>query len=332
MALVLKDRVRETSTTTGTGSFTLGGTSTGFQSFSVIGDGNTTYYGIVNSAAGEWEVGIGTYTSSGTTLSRDTILESSNSGSKVSFGAGSKDVFCTYPAEKAVTLDDVQTLSNKTLTNPVINGFTGNTAVINIGSGHFYKDTSGNVGIGTSSPMRKLHLSSTSNCEQVISQSDAKTDGKNWNFLVDGGNGSTNANFTLRLLNDAGNATPLTGFLINGTTGQRYTPIGFGSTTYSAGDCRVWVKFTGTGTVTIQASMNVSSVGDLGTGRYQVNFAQAMPNTNYAYTFGGKPSTDVIAGYKTDYDQTNTASILYIQTGSATARLDFADVCAAVFL
>jgi len=102
MALVLKDRVKETSTTTGTGTFTLAGAATGFQSFSVIGDGNTTYYTIVDSAAGTWEVGIGTYTSSGTTLSRDTILESSNSGSAVNFGSGSKDVFVTYPAERAV--------------------------------------------------------------------------------------------------------------------------------------------------------------------------------------------------------------------------------------
>jgi len=159
MALVLKDRVKETSTTTGTGTFTLAGAVSGFQSFSVIGNANTVYYAIVNLSASEWEVGLGTYTSSGTLLSRDTVLESSNSGSKVNFSAGAKDVFCTYPAEKAVTLDDVQTLSNKTLTNPVINGFTGNTAVINIGSGQFYKDTSGNVGIGTNSPVTRLDVS-----------------------------------------------------------------------------------------------------------------------------------------------------------------------------
>jgi len=102
MSFVLKDRVKETSTTTGTGTFTLAGAATGFQSFSVIGNGNTTFYTIVDSAAGAWEVGIGTYTSSGTLLSRDTVLESSNSGSLVNFGSGSKDVFVTYPAERAV--------------------------------------------------------------------------------------------------------------------------------------------------------------------------------------------------------------------------------------
>jgi hypothetical protein len=105
MPLVLKDRVRETSTTTGTGTLTLGGAASGFQSFGVIGNGNTTYYAIVDPATNAWEVGIGTYTASGTTLSRDTVLESSNSGNKVDFAAGAKNVFCTYPAEKSISED-----------------------------------------------------------------------------------------------------------------------------------------------------------------------------------------------------------------------------------
>jgi len=101
MALILKDRVKETTTTTGTGTVTLAGASSGYQSFSVIGNGNTTYYAIVGGT--EWEVGIGTYTSAGTTLSRDTVLESSNAGAKVVFSIGTKDVFVTYPAEYAVS-------------------------------------------------------------------------------------------------------------------------------------------------------------------------------------------------------------------------------------
>lgn len=98
MAILVKDRVKETTTTTGTGTVTLLGASAGFQSFSAIGNGNVTYYAIVGQSTTEWEVGIGTYTSSGTTLSRDTILASSNSGSAVNFSAGTKDVFVTYPA------------------------------------------------------------------------------------------------------------------------------------------------------------------------------------------------------------------------------------------
>ena len=103
MALVVKDRVQETSTTTGTGTFTLAGAVSGFQSFSVIGNANTTYYAIVGGT--EWEVGLGTYTSSGTLLSRDTILESSNGGTAVNFSAGTKNVFVTYPAEESVYQD-----------------------------------------------------------------------------------------------------------------------------------------------------------------------------------------------------------------------------------
>ena len=150
MAFVLQDRVKETTATTGLGTFTLDGTSTGFVPFSVIGNGNETYYTAVDSATGDWEVGIGTYNVS--TLTRDTVLASSNSGNKVPFAAGSKDVFVAYPAEKAVTLDTAQTLSNKTLSNanlgtptagvltnatglPLTTGVTGTLPVGNGGTG-----------------------------------------------------------------------------------------------------------------------------------------------------------------------------------------------------
>ena len=102
MAFVVKDRVKETTTTVGTGTVTLLGAATGFQSFSAIGNGNTTYYTIAGQTGSEWEVGIGTYTSSGTTLARTTVLSSSNSGSLVNFSAGTKDVFVTYPASPMV--------------------------------------------------------------------------------------------------------------------------------------------------------------------------------------------------------------------------------------
>ena len=100
MALILADRVQETTATTGTGTVTLAGAASGFQSFAAVGNGNSTYYTITGGA--EWEVGIGTYTSSGTTLSRTTVLSSSNSGSLVNFAAGTKNVFVTYPASLAV--------------------------------------------------------------------------------------------------------------------------------------------------------------------------------------------------------------------------------------
>jgi hypothetical protein len=104
MAVILKDRVKVSATTTGTGTFTLGSASVGFQSFAAIGDGNETYYTIAMQSGNDWEVGVGTVTdTAGTfTLSRDTVLESSNAGSKVDFPVGTKDVFVTYPAERAV--------------------------------------------------------------------------------------------------------------------------------------------------------------------------------------------------------------------------------------
>ena len=102
MPFVLADRVQETTTTTGTGTITLAGAVTGFQSFSAIGNGNTTFYTIADQSGSNWEVGLGTYTSSGTTLSRDTVLSSSNSGSLVNFGAGTKNVFVTLPSSRTV--------------------------------------------------------------------------------------------------------------------------------------------------------------------------------------------------------------------------------------
>jgi hypothetical protein len=105
MALVLADRVRETTAVVGTGTATLLGAIPSYQSFAAIGNANATYYTIVNQSANEWEVGIGTYTASGTLLSRDTVLSSSNSGALVNFSAGTKDVWSDYPAGKAVYED-----------------------------------------------------------------------------------------------------------------------------------------------------------------------------------------------------------------------------------
>src|SRR6056300_1827959 len=118
MALVVNDRVKETSTTTGTGTFTLAGAVLGFETFSTaLGNTNTTYYSIVNEN-GEFEVGLGTVGAG--TLARTTILSSSNSDSAVNFSAGTKDVFCTLPASKAVILDssgDIVANNGSNLTN-----------------------------------------------------------------------------------------------------------------------------------------------------------------------------------------------------------------------
>jgi hypothetical protein len=117
MALVLADRVKETTTTTGTADFVLSGADTGFQTFAAgVGANNTTYYAVA--LGSDFEIGLGTLSSDGLTLARTTVLQSSNSDTKVSFAAGSKFVFVTYPADKAVLTDATQTLTNKTLNSP----------------------------------------------------------------------------------------------------------------------------------------------------------------------------------------------------------------------
>ena len=151
MAFVLNDRVKQTSTTTGTGTFSLTGTETGFETFVTgIGDSNSTFYAISRDGSSEFEVGIGTVTDAATdTLSRDTVISSSNSDNKVDFQAGTKTVFCTYPAKRAPsasmtattyinthasTISDSQTIDSGVLAGPVtVTGtvtVTGNLVVI----------------------------------------------------------------------------------------------------------------------------------------------------------------------------------------------------------
>jgi hypothetical protein len=143
MSLVLADRVRETTQTTGTGTITLDGAVQGFQSFAVIGNNNTTYYTINRGA--EWEVGIGTYY--GGTLSRDTVYASSNGNSKVNFSAGSKDVFVTYPASKSVNED-----ANNRVLIPYTSGTT-NVGSLNVGNATGHTDSGVIAGFTASEPL-----------------------------------------------------------------------------------------------------------------------------------------------------------------------------------
>lgn len=149
MALVIADRVKETSTTTGTGTFTLAGAVPGFQSFSAVGDGNMTFYTIADQSGTDWEVGIGTYTASGTTLTRNQVLASSNSGNHANFGAGTKDVFVTYPAGRAAlgtanqaVVTNQTTVSQNTSIDSGFNGHSvgpitvSTSASVNVPTGH----------------------------------------------------------------------------------------------------------------------------------------------------------------------------------------------------
>jgi hypothetical protein len=169
MALVLADRVRETTTTTGTGAVTLGGAYTGFQTFlAAIGDANSTYYTIANVITGEWEVGIGTYTSSGNVFSRTTVLSSSNAGSLVNFTAGSKDVFVTQPAERAVYVDSANTTVNVAALSASADSQFTSTGAVKISAGTTAQRPTGAVG--------KIRWNST------LSQYEGY-DGTNWTLL-----------------------------------------------------------------------------------------------------------------------------------------------------
>jgi hypothetical protein len=126
MPLVVKDRVKESSITSGTGTLTLDGAAPGFQTFAAIGNGNTTYYAIIDSIANTWEIGIGTYTLSTTTLSRDTVLANSlGNTTLINFAGNPKDVFCTYPAGRSVYSDGTNIVPASSATVLTTSGGTG---------------------------------------------------------------------------------------------------------------------------------------------------------------------------------------------------------------
>ena len=186
MAFVIADRVRETTTTTGTGAVTLAGAYISFQSFSTaIGNGNNTYYTIASASSGEWEVGIGTYTSSTNSLSRDTILASSNSGSAVNFSAGSKDVFVTQPAERSLLVQSAGTGLFAGVAAFTANGvpYANSTTTLTSGSALTFDGTNfattGKVGAGTSSPTAKLQATSAGSANLILENTTATT-GKMW--------------------------------------------------------------------------------------------------------------------------------------------------------
>jgi len=221
MALVLKDRVLESSTSTGTGSFTLTGAQTGYQGFDVIGNGNTTYYTIqgkdVNgNLTGEWEVGVGTW-STGNTLSRDTVLESSNANAKVVFSAGNKDVFCDLPAEKVAPTDTLGTMAYQNANSVSVTGGTIDNA---------------SVGATTPSTGAFTYLSTSSSTSTTPTLS---FNASNSGFA----SGATVPSSYLQtvLQNKSGTASASTNYVLSndlGTDSTYYGEFGMNSSVYSA--------------------------------------------------------------------------------------------------
>ena len=256
MAFVVADRVRETSTTTGTGTFTLSGAVIGYQSFgSAIGSGNTTYYAISNPGVNEWEVGIGTVGSG--TLARTTVLASST-GVAVDFTAGSKDVFVTYPAEGAVFADNAITLTNKTISG-------SSNTLSNIGNSSL---TNSKVTIGSTD----VSLGATATTLAGLTSVTATT----FNGALSGN--ATTATTATNLAGGAASqipyqsATGTTAFIANGTPGYvlkstgTTPPVwadvgGVAVTTFSAGTTGFTPSSATGGAVTLAGTLNLANGG-----------------------------------------------------------------------
>ena len=224
MALVLADRVKETTTTTGTGTVTLLGASTGFQSFAVIGNANTTYYTITAQTGTEWEVGIGTYTSAGTLLARTTVLSSSNGGSAVNFSAGTKDVFVTYPSSRSVYADGAILTATNSSVLPTTSGGTGLTSFT--ANGVVYASSTSALATGSALVFDGSNLSTTG---QVLLENNKYIGFKN----TTGTYAASIFNDTSNFLNFYNSGNTGTIFYVNAAEQMRLTSTGLGIGTTS---------------------------------------------------------------------------------------------------
>jgi len=247
MALVLADRVQQTGTANTTVSFSLTGSVTGFQSFTVIGNGNTTYYSATD-ATGNWEVGIGTYATGGT-LTRTTILASSNSGSAVTF-SGTVNVFVTYPSEKSVNQD-----ANNLVAIPY-NGSSSTIGSLNVGGSTGTADTGyiatfvGNASTYAYTFTQNTNSGNTAYASHTVGNNAYGTTGA----YIDMGVNSTTYNATAAGYPINSLSLPNTTF-IESTNGD----IAIGSWGANA------IHFVVNGTTTTQDALTISSAGNVTT-------------------------------------------------------------------
>jgi hypothetical protein len=210
MALIVKDRIKESTNTTGTGTLTLTGATAGFQTFAAVGDASTTYYAILN--GNNWEVGLGTYTASGTTLSRDTVLSSSNAGAALNLSGGS-DVFCTYPSEKAVFLNSSDVIEG---TNIVVEGNIADNAVT---ADKLADSINAEIAANTAKVTNATHTGDVTGATVLTIEDNAVNatklnvtgDGTNTQFLQSDGDGSFTWNVPTDTTYTAGTGLGLTG-------------------------------------------------------------------------------------------------------------------------
>ena len=288
MALIVADRVRENSTTTGTGTLTLSGSPLGYQTFSsAVGNGNTTYYAISNPGVNEWEVGIGTVGAG--TLARNTVLASSTGTALVAFTAGNKDVFCTYPAEVSVFAGNTQTLTNKTISG-------ANNTLSNIGNSSL---SNSSLTVGSTN----IALGGTATTLAGLTSVSATT------FT---GALSGNANTATTATNIAGGAASqipyqsaagTTTFIANGTAGQVLKSNGasapswantsdLGVTSFAGGTTGLTPAAATTGAVTLAGTLAIANGGTGQTTRQNAMDALAGATTSGYYLRGN--GTDVV--------------------------------------
>jgi hypothetical protein len=321
MALIIEDRVQENTGTTGTSNYILLGAVTGFRTFgSVMANADTTYYAVTDDI--DWEVGVGTYSTTGPTLARTTILASSNGGSAVSWSAGVKKIFLTYAADRSVYLNESSDLpvadkivhtgdTNTAIRFPAADTVTVETA----GSERLRVDSSGNVGIGNTNPTAPLQVTSSGTGAQDIFRVSNVAGGA---FQVQCSDlAEANPTWTVRTF-----ASEPLAFAIATTEIMRLTPagnVGIGTSApaaqlHVAGTLNNTAQFTASITGTTMDVTAVTSgtivVGDIvysggvspithitalgtgtgGTGTYTVSVSQTVSSTTL-YTGSGTAST-----------------------------------------
>lgn len=276
MAIVIKDRVKETTTTTGTGTITLAGAVSDYQAFSAIGNGNQTYYCIDSGSA--WEVGIGTYTLSGNTLSRDTVLSSSNANALVNFGTGAKTVFCTIPAGVALNpkagsgAARIALIGDSLLDNTYgksVCDQSPNSVYVSGGIAYFKTTAAGAFSATVGMPI-KIYCGGDPTLSAVLNGANT--------FVL---SNNTTTKVTTCSATYAGQTMP------DGDYSAGYT---LGTTTFLSAA----INFTGTGTITVQSSANISANSVISVDSEQMYVSAVSGNTLTISTRGMYGTTAVI--------------------------------------